>query len=51
MRKISHFSVNYQENSEKFLFPSANNFNLEATTEAMSLSSHGGLLLLHDEEE
>jgi len=51
MRKISHFPVSNQENSEKFHFSAANNFNLEATTEAMSLSSHGGLLLLREEEE
>ena len=51
MRKISHFPVSNQENSEKFHFSAANNFNLEATTDAMSLSSHGGLLLLREEEE
>ena len=51
MCKISHFSDCNQENSEKFHFSPVKNFKLEATTDAMSLSSHGGLLLLQQEEE
>lgn len=51
MGKISHFTDKNQEFSEKIYFPSVNNFKLEATTDAMDLSSHGGLLLLQREEE
>ena len=51
MGKISHFTDKNQEFSENFYFPSVNNFKLEATTDAMDLSSHGGLLLLQREEE
>ncbi len=51
MCKISHFSENNQENSGKILFSAVNNIKMEATTDAMSLSSHGGLLLLQREEE
>ena len=51
MCKISHFSDCNQENSEKFHFSPVKNFKLEARTDAMSLSSHGGLLLLQQEEE
>lgn len=51
MCKISHFSDNNQENSGKILFSAVNNIKMEATTDAMSLSSHGGLLLLQHEEE
>jgi hypothetical protein len=51
MCKISHFSDNSQENSGKITFSSVKNIKVEATTDAMSLSSHGGLLLLQREEE
>ena len=51
MGKISHFTDKNQEFSKKIYFPSVNNFKLEATTDAMDLSSHGGLLLLQREEE
>ena len=51
MCKISHFSDNSQENSGKIAFSSVKNIKVEATTDAMSLSSHGGLLLLQREEE
>ena len=51
MGKISHFTDKNQEFSGKIYFPSVNNFKLEATTDAMDLSSHGGLLLLQREEE
>ena len=51
MCKISHFSDNSQENSGKITFSSVKNIKVEATTVAMSLSSHGGLLLLQREEE
>ena len=51
MCKISKFTINSQENSEKIQFSAVKNFKMEATTDAMSLSSHGGLLLLQQEEE
>ena len=51
MRKISQFTVCNQENSEKIHFSTVKNFKMEATTDAMSLYSHGGLLLLREEEE
>ena len=51
MRKIRHFSVRKQEKSGKFHFSPVKNFKLEAMTDAMSLSSHGGLLMLRQEEE
>ena len=51
MGKISHFTANDQENSGKIQFSEVNRFKLEATTDAMDLSSHGGLLLLQREEE
>ena len=51
MGKISQFTVSNQENSEKIHFSTVKNFKMEATTDAMSLSSHGGLLLLQKEEE
>ena len=51
MRKVSNFTVKNKENSGKILFPSVKNFKIEATTDAMSLSSHGGLLLLRQEDE
>lgn len=51
MCKISNFPVNSQGNSEKIQFSAVKNFKMEATTDAMSLSSHGGLLLLQQEEE
>ena len=51
MRKISKFPVCNQEKSEKFHFSAVKNFMVEATTDAMCLSSHGGLLVLRQEEE
>ena len=51
MRKISQFSDCNQEKSEKFHFSAVKNFRIEASTDAMSLSSHGGLLVLRQEEE
>ena len=51
MRKISKFPVCNQEKSEKFHFSAVKNFRIEASTDAMSLSSHGGLLVLRQEEE
>ena len=51
MCKISNFPVNSQGNSEKIQFSAVKNFKMEATTDAMSLSSHDGLLLLQQEEE
>ena len=51
MRKISQFSDCNQEKSEKFHYSTIKNFRIEASTDAMSLSSHGGLLVLRQEEE
>ena len=51
MCKISKFTINSQENSEKIQFSAVKNFKMEATTDAMCLPSHGGLLLLQQEEE
>ena len=51
MRKISKFPVCNQEKSEKFHFSAVKNFMVEATTDAMCLSSHGGQLVLRQEEE
>ena len=51
MRKISKFPVCNQEKSEKFHYSTIKNFRIEASTDAMSLSSHGGLLVLRQEEE
>ena len=51
MRKISQFSDCNQEKSEKFHFSAVKNFSIEASTDAMCLSSHGGLLMLRQEEE
>ena len=51
MRKISNFTDCNQEKSEKFHFSAVKNFRIEASTDAMSLSSHGGLLVLRQEEE
>ena len=51
MCKSSHFTVRNQENSEKIQFSPVKNFKVEATTDAMNLSSHGGLLMLRQEEE
>ena len=50
-QKISKFPVCNQEKSEKFHFSAVKNFRIEASTDAMSLSSHGGLLVLRQEEE
>ena len=50
MCKITNFSVNNQEKSEKFHFSTENNFKIEANADAMTLSSYGGLLLLRQEE-
>ena len=50
MCKITNFSVNNQEKSEKFHFSTENNFKIEANADAMSLSSYGGLWLLRQEE-
>ena len=54
MCKISDFSVNSQENPEKIQLSAVKNLKglkMEATTDSMGLSSHGGLLLLQQEEE
>ena len=51
MCRISHFTDCNQEKSEKFHFSAVKNFRIEASTDAMSLSSHGGLLVLRQEEE
>ena len=51
MCKISHFTDCNQEKSEKFHYSTIKNFRIEASTDAMSLSSHGGLLVLRQEEE
>lgn len=51
MGKNRSFTVCNQEKSEKFIFSAVNQFKVEVSTDAMSLSSHGGLLLLQQEEE
>ena len=51
MGKNRSFTVCNQEKSENFIFSAVNKNKVEVTTEAMSLSSHGGLLLLQQEEE
>ncbi len=51
MCRISHFTDCNQEKSEKFHFSAVKNFMVEATTDAMCHSSHGGLLVLRQEEE
>ena len=51
MDKNRSFTVCNQEKSENFIFSAVNKNKVEVTTEAMSLSSHGGLLLLQQEEE
>ena len=50
MCKITNFSVNNQEKSEKFHSSTEKNFKIEANADAMTLSSYGGLLLLRQEE-
>ena len=51
MGKNRSFTVCNQEKPEKFIFSALNKNKVEVTTDAMSLSSHGGLLLLQQEEE
>lgn len=51
MCRISKFPVCNQEKSEQFHFSAVKNFMVEATTDAMCHSSHGGLLVLRQEEE
>ena len=51
MGKNRSFTVCNQEKPEIFIFSALNKNKVEVTTDAMSLSSHGGLLLLQQEEE